>query len=192
MAAKQFTFAFIVSLVILYCCKASLLQETIAKSGLKAENDEEIKVEIVNDDKENEADTKSKKEANSDDQNKDTNENEESNKDENSEPDAMIHLKTIFKPTVCDNVTKSGKVAVLHYTGWVGDKKFDSTIDPLKRYIPFEFIIGTGAVIKGFEQGMKDMCKGEQRKITIPPELGYGIKGAGLIPGSNMIIVCTG
>jgi FKBP-type peptidyl-prolyl cis-trans isomerase len=77
----------------------------------------------------------------------------------------------------------------LHYTGWVGVKKFDSTIDPLKRYVPFEFIIGTGAVIKGFEKGVKEMCKGEQRKITIPPQLGYGEKGAGLIPGNENVVL---
>ena len=173
MAVQQFLLALVVSTVLLQCSKASLLQETLAKAEFKKENEEEIKVEIINDDKNNEG--KSDKETN---ENKD----KESSKDEH---EASIHLKTIYKPTECNDFAKSGKVAVLHYTGWIGDKKFDSTIDPLKRYVPFEFIVGTGAVIKGFEKGIKEMCKGEQRKITIPPQLGYGEKGAGLIPGNE-------
>ena len=177
MAVKQYILAFLVISILLHCCQASLLQETLAKAEFKSENVGEIKVEIVNDEKNNEGEDKSDEETD----NKENKDKEEAS----SEPKASIHLKTIYKPTDCDIITKSGKVAVLHYTGWVGDKKFDSTIDPIKRYVPFEFIIGTGAVIKGFEKGIKDMCKGEQRMITIPPELGYGEKGAGLIPGKE-------
>ena len=185
MAVKQILLALFVSAVLLHCIKASLLKETLGKAEFKKENDEEIKVEIVNDGNKDEEEMTNNKEANSN-KNKDT----ESSKDEdNSAPEATIHLETIYKPTECNNVTKSGRVAVLHYTGWVGDKKFDSTIDPLKRYVPFEFIVGTGSVIQGFEQGIKDMCKGEQRKITIPPQLGYGEKGAGLIPGNNDLFI---
>jgi FKBP-type peptidyl-prolyl cis-trans isomerase len=175
MAVKHFLLAFSLSTVLLYCSKASLLQETLAKAEFKKENDEEeTKVEIINDDKNSESES-----------DKETNEHKDSSKDE---PETSIHLKTIYRPTECNDFAKSGKVAVLHYTGWVGDKKFDSTIDPLKRYVPFEFIIGTGAVIKGFEKGVKEMCKGEQRKITIPPQLGYGEKGAGLIPGNENVV----
>lgn len=175
MAVKQFLLTVLVSLVLFHCSKGSLLQETLAKAEARSENDDELKVEVVSDEKNNDNEVKSDKE---------TNKKENENKDEaDGEPEATIHLDTIYKPVECKDVMKSGKVAVMHYTGWVGDKKFDSTIDPMKKYMPFEFIVGSGSVIKGFEQGIKDMCKGEQRKITIPPELGYGEKGAGLIPG---------
>ena len=177
MADKQFLFILLVSLLIFHCSKASLLQDTLAKAEAKLENDDELKVEVVNDEKNNDNEAKSDKETNS----KESKDKEGAD----SEPEATIHLETIYKPVECNNVMKSGRLAVMHYTGWIGDKKFDSTIDPLKKYMPFEFIVGTGSVIKGFEQGIKDMCKGEQRKITIPPELGYGEKGAGLIPGNN-------
>ena len=174
---KRISLALIVAIFLLHSCQASLLQDTLAKE-FKQENDEEMKVEIVNDEKNNDEKLKREKDTQSGDKNEDKGASED-----NQEHEASIILETIFKPAECDDKTKSGKVAVMHYTGWIGDKKFDSTIDPLKRYMPFEFIIGAGSVIKGFEEGIKEMCKGEQRKITIPPELGYGTKGAGLIPG---------
>ncbi|CAD1480735.1 unnamed protein product [Heterotrigona itama] len=59
----------------------------------------------------------------------------------------------------------------------------------LDRDQPFTFQLGVGQVIKGWDQGLVDMCVGEKRKLTIPPELGYGEKGAGnVIPGATIII----
>ncbi|KAG8041849.1 hypothetical protein G9C98_007153 [Cotesia typhae] len=56
---------------------------------------------------------------------------------------------------------------------------------------PFSFQLGVGQVIKGWDQGLVDMCVGERRKLTIPPELGYGDRGAGnVIPGGNTIVQC--
>lgn len=73
---------------------------------------------------------------------------------------------------------KTGKLVKVHYTGWLkdGGKKFDSSVD---RGQPFEFPLGTGMVIKGWEEGVAGMKVGGKRKLTIPPEKGYGAQGAG-------------
>lgn len=75
----------------------------------------------------------------------------------------------------------------MHYTGTLLDgTKFDSSLD---RNQPFQFQIGASQVIKGWDQGLLDMCIGEKRKLTIPPELGYGDKGAGnIIPGGATLL----
>lgn len=168
----HYKFALIVTLSLLNCINTSLLQTTLAGKGNGiSENDEETNVEVVSEEKKYKENGQDLKE---------TDENKETAHDKTHNE---IILETIYKPKICKNKTAVGKVAVLHYTGSIHDEIFDSTIDPLKKYTPFEFIIGTGAVIKGFEKGIKSMCKGEQRKIIIPPELGYGEKGTGLIPG---------
>ena len=78
---------------------------------------------------------------------------------------------------------KSGPV-VVHYTGWLHDpgkadghgRKFDSSHD---RREPFEFRLGAGEVIRGWDQGVAGMKVGGKRTLVIPPELGYGARGAG-------------
>jgi len=79
-----------------------------------------------------------------------------------------------------------GQTAVVHYTGWLWEngakgKKFDSSVD---RGRPFSFPVGQGAVIKGWDEGVATMKVGGKRILIIPPDLGYGARGAGggLIP----------
>jgi peptidylprolyl isomerase len=76
---------------------------------------------------------------------------------------------------------QTGQTCVMHYTGWLyvnGQKgsKFDSSLD---RGRPFEFSIGRGQVIKGWDEGVATMKTGGKRTLVIPPELGYGARGAG-------------
>lgn len=80
------------------------------------------------------------------------------------------------------DAVKNGDLASMHYTGWLDDgTKFDSSVD---RGQPFEFMVGAGQVIQGWDEGVEGMLTGEKRKLIIPAELGYGAAGAGgVIPG---------
>ena len=117
---------------------------------------------------------------------------DEEEEEEEEDPNAEIQIHDLFTPKDCVNKSKAGDLVVVHYKGWLGDGSlFDTTIDPTKGYMPFEFVLGTGTVIKGFERGVRGMCSGQKREIIIPPSLGYGKKGAGEIPGKwNLRLYC--
>ena len=85
-----------------------------------------------------------------------------------------------------DQVVKSGDTITVHYTGTLVDgTKFDSSVD---RGEPFTFTIGSGQVIQGWEQGFSGMKVGEKRRLTIPPEMGYGDRAVGSIPANSVLI----
>lgn len=79
-----------------------------------------------------------------------------------------------------------GDTVIVHYTGWLTNgEKFDSSKD---RNEPFSFTLGVGQVIKGWDEGFAGMKEGGQRKLTIPPEMGYGQRNVGPIPANSTLI----
>ncbi len=82
---------------------------------------------------------------------------------------------------------KAGQTVTVHYTGTLENgKKFDSSLD---RGQPFQFVIGQGQVIKGWDEGVAKMSKGQKAKLTISPDYGYGARGAGnVIPPNSTLI----
>jgi len=86
---------------------------------------------------------------------------------------------------------KPGQICVMHYTGWLYEngqkgKKFDSSVD---RNEPFEFPIGKHQVIAGWDEGVATMKVGGKRTLIIPPELGYGARGAGGVIPPNATLI---
>ena len=86
---------------------------------------------------------------------------------------------------------RPGQTCVMHYTGWLYEngqkgRKFDSSVD---RGQPFEFNIGRGMVIKGWDEGVATMKVGGKRTLIIPPDLGYGARGAGGVIPPNATLL---
>ena len=86
-----------------------------------------------------------------------------------------------------------GKAVIVHYTGWLYDPstsqkgaKFDSSRD---RNVPFGFLLGEGRVIRGWEEGVQGMKVGGQRTLIIPPDMGYGERGAGGVIPPNATLI---
>ena len=84
-------------------------------------------------------------------------------------------------------VAAAGQTVSVHYTGWLTNgSKFDSSLD---RNAPFNFPLGGGRVIRGWDEGVQGMKIGGKRKLTVPPQLGYGAAGAGGVIPPNATLV---
>jgi peptidylprolyl isomerase len=117
---------------------------------------------------------------------------------------ATVHAQTTGKPMttasglqIIDTKVgagaspKTGQICVMHYTGWLYEngakgKKFDSSVD---RGEPFEFPIGARRVIAGWDEGVATMKVGGKRTLIIPPQLGYGERGAGGVIPPNATLI---
>ena len=103
-------------------------------------------------------------------------------------------LQVIDRKIGFGEIASSGRTVIVHYTGWLYDaaapdnkgQKFDSSHD---RGQPLSFALGTGRVIPGWDQGVAGMKVGGQRTLIIPPELGYGARGAGGVIPPNATLV---
>lgn len=97
-----------------------------------------------------------------------------------------LDIEVVHVPESCEQQAKKNDLLTMHYDGTLADgTKFDSSRD---RNEPFQFQIGVGQVIKGWDEGVMGMCVGEKRKLIVPPELGYGDQGAGdVIPGGAIL-----
>ena len=112
-------------------------------------------------------------------------------KDLPSDADLIIEVTNKIDESECKIKSQNGDTLSMHYTGtlYKDDSKFDSSRD---RNRPFTFKLGAGRVIKGWDQGLKDMCIGEKRRLTIPSDLGYGNRGSGRkIPGGATLVFDT-
>lgn len=103
------------------------------------------------------------------------------------QPNPMANIDIdILEEGTGDRMAKSGDMISVHYVGTLEDgTKFDSSRD---RGTPFSFTLGDGMVIEGWELGLEGTKVGERRKLTIPPERGYGSQGVGPIPPNSTLI----
>ncbi|GMN50233.1 hypothetical protein TIFTF001_019408 [Ficus carica] len=101
-----------------------------------------------------------------------------------------LQIGVKYKPESCDVKAHKGDTVKVHYRGTLTDGTvFDSSFD---RNDPIQFQLGTGQVIKGWDQGLLGMCIGEKRKLKIPSKLGYGEQGSPpTIPGGATLIFET-
>lgn len=100
---------------------------------------------------------------------------------------ATLGIENIITKT-CERKSTPGDELKMHYRGRLAATgvEFDSSF---KRNTPFKFVFGAGQVIRGWDEGLLDMCPGDKRVLTIPPSFGYGSRGVGgVIPGDATLI----
>ncbi|HLT78495.1 MAG TPA: FKBP-type peptidyl-prolyl cis-trans isomerase [Ferrovibrio sp.] len=100
-------------------------------------------------------------------------------------------LRYVDVKTGSGAAARAGQTAIVHYTGWLSEggqkgRKFDSSRD---RGEPFAFPLGAGRVIRGWDEGVVGMKPGGERTLIIPPELGYGARGAGRVIPPNATLI---
>ena len=100
----------------------------------------------------------------------------------------QLRIETISPaPGRCTKQAINGDKLSMHYTGrLISGRKFDSSRDRNK---PFDFTLGIGQVIQGWDDGVAGMCVGEHRKLTVPPEMAYGEDGVGSVIPSCAVLV---
>jgi len=96
----------------------------------------------------------------------------------------------VVTPVECTRKTQKGDKIQVHYKGSLASdgSEFDASYN---RGSPLSFTVGSGQVIKGWDDGLLDMCIGEKRKLTIPPKFGYGDRAMGPIPAKSTLIFDT-
>jgi FK506-binding protein 2 len=100
------------------------------------------------------------------------------------------YLATLSLPAILPNTQLTSPFPPTDYRGTLHSdgSQFDASYD---RGQPLDFALGTGRVIKGWDQGLLDMCIGEKRRLTIAPELGYGDRAVGPIPANSILVFET-
>ncbi|XP_060937476.1 peptidyl-prolyl cis-trans isomerase FKBP14 [Limanda limanda] len=104
-------------------------------------------------------------------------------------PEPEVKTEVVHKPLMCFRKTKYGDMLLVHYEGFLESNgtMFHSSWKEGDRN-PVWFTLGIKEVIKGWDKGLKDMCTGERRKLTVPPSLAYGKEGKGKIPSGSTLI----
>ncbi|KAM8734590.1 peptidyl-prolyl cis-trans isomerase FKBP14 [Acanthopagrus schlegelii] len=104
-------------------------------------------------------------------------------------PEPEVKIEVLYKPFMCYRKSKYGDMLLVHYEGFLesnGTMFHSSRKDGDKN--PVWFTLGIREALRGWDKGLQDMCKGERRKLTVPPSLGYGKEGKGKIPPSSTLI----
>jgi len=98
-----------------------------------------------------------------------------------------LKMQVTHSPGRCGKIAREGDQLTMHYTGKLSNgRKFDSSVDRNK---PFQFTLGVGQVIAGWDEGLSGMCVGEKRTLVIPPDLAYGEQGVGaVIPPCSVLV----
>merc|ERR1712212_56875 len=106
---------------------------------------------------------------------------------ESSCPPGELKVQVNDSPARCSRKSRNNDQLTMHYTGKLSSgRKFDSSVDRNK---PFQFTLGVGQVIAGWDEGLSGMCVGEKRTLVIPPDLAYGEQGVGaVIPPCSVLV----